>query len=183
MTAHYWEGPGSNRVGFVLSTPGKDEENAQRPAAGSTGENMDAILYHLNKWNPMIFPSTDRYGYLITNASTKVMYAGIDDGKTEDQKYNIITSANIKRLNKQLAKCDVIILCGDKAHLIEPYLVDKIALKVPHLGGKGLHNKYNNKHPALVGINNGMQREIVRYKLCADDIINQLEDALKLNKL
>jgi hypothetical protein len=178
MTAHYWKGPENNKTGFVLSTPGKDEENAGRPAAGATGENMNAILSHLNKWNPIIFPSADRYQYLITNASAKIMYAGKGDGKTQDQDCNIIATANIQRLNKQLARCEVIILCGDKAHLIEQHMIGKIVVKTPHLGGKGLHNKYNNRHPSLTGINDGKQRDIVRCRLCAENIICQLEEAL-----
>lgn len=176
MAAHYWEGRENNKIGFVLSTPGKDEENAERPAAGATGENMNAILNHLNKWNAILFPSADRYQYLITNASTKIMHAGKGDGKTQDQDSNITAKANIERLNKQLARCEVIILCGDKAQLIEQHLTGKNIVKTPHLGGKGLHNKYSNRHPSLTGIIDGKQRDIARLRLCAELIISQLKE-------
>ena len=141
---------------------------------------MNAILTHLNNWNAILFPSADRYQYRITNASTKIMYAGKGDGKTQDQDSNIIAKANIDRINKQLSRCEVIILCGAKAQLIEQHLIGRIVVKTPHLGGKGLHNEYNNRHPSLTGIKDGKQREIVRHRLCAEKIIGQIEEQLTI---
>ncbi|WP_224981298.1 uracil-DNA glycosylase family protein [Geomonas agri] len=181
MDSHYWEGPENNKIGFVLSTPGQDEENAKRPAAGATGENMNSILTHLHNWNAALFPSTDRYQYRITNASTKIMYAGKGDGKTQDEDSNIITKTNIDRINEQMSICEVIILCGAKAQLIENHIIGRIVVKAPHLGAKGLHNEYNNRHPDLIVINDGKLREITRHKLCAERIISQIEEQLTIN--
>jgi hypothetical protein len=178
MAVHYWEGPANNKIGFVLSTPGKDEENAECPAAGVTGDNMNAILTHLNNWNPIFFSSADRYHYLITNASTKIMHAAKDDGKTQDLDSNITARANVERLNKELAKCEIVILCGAKAHLLEQHLIGKIIVKTPHLGNLGLRNEYNNRHHRLKGINEGKRRDVVRQSLCAENIICQLEESL-----
>lgn len=180
MPAHIWEGPANNKIGFVLSTPGEEEGNADRPAAGATGDNMDAILKHLNAWNPVIFSSSDRYQYLITNASTKIMYARKDGGKTQDLDSNITTITNVERLKTELAKCEVVILCGDKAHLLEQHMIGKIVVKTPHLGNIGLHNEYNNRHSSLKGINEGKQRDVIRRRLCADNIIGQLKEPLTI---
>jgi len=74
-----------NKVAFVFSCPGQSEEKAQKPAAGQTGKNLDALLVYLNKKNSTIFRDTDRYEYRITNAWDKVEFKS-RTGRTEATK-------------------------------------------------------------------------------------------------
>src|SRR5688572_4245323 len=113
VPVHLNKGDSKNKIGFVLSTPGKAESTAERPAAGATGDNMNAILTILNASDPVNFPCVDRYYYLITNASTKVMHGAIGNGKTEDSDTNITDQNNVDRIRTEVAHCVIVILCGD----------------------------------------------------------------------
>ncbi|GHU25843.1 hypothetical protein AGMMS50256_01360 [Betaproteobacteria bacterium] len=178
MTIHFCKGDAQNKVAFILSTPGKLEEEAGCPAAGDTGNNINAILGLLNKSDPIHFPNIDRYRYLITNASTKVMHSAKDNKKTEDTDSNITEQQNINRIRMEVKHCTIVILCGGKANLLAPYLSDKILIKTPHLGYKGLHNKFKNDAPCLKGLSTGKERDAIRLKLCAEEISNQLHISL-----
>ena len=183
MPVHFCKGDSKNKIGFVLSTPGKAECKAERPASGETGDNMNAILKILNTSDPVNFPSTNRYYYLITNASTKVMYAAKDNGKTEDLDSNITDKGNLDRIRREVADCVIVILCGDKAHLLATYLNGKSIIKMPHPSNKGLRTKYNNDTPNLRGISNGKDRDLARLKLCADSISSQVSLPIKAARM
>ena len=174
MSVHICKGEANNKIGFVLSTPGKIESEAGCPAAGDTGDNMKAILEILNLIEPKIFPSTDRYHYLITNASIKVMYASKDKGKTEDTDSSIIEQMNLDRIRREITHCEILILCGEKAHLLETHLSEKFIIKTPHLGNRGLRNRYKNDDPCLKGMGVAKDRDFVRWRLCAENILEQL---------
>jgi len=177
MTAHFQHGNPTNCVAFILSTPGESEEKANGPAAGETGDNIDDILKHLNFGAPHHFPSLDRSFYLITNASTKVMYAAKDNKRTEDKDEAIIDSCNIERVLDEVENCSTVILCGDKAELLAPYLDTKRVARAHHLGNKGLRNAYKNSHSLLKDIKAGADRDKRRKQLCAQKILEQLSDA------
>jgi hypothetical protein len=179
VAAHFWRGNQSNTVAFVFSTPGSFEEKAERPVAGKTGENLNEILLHLNNTDPMYFPWTDRYNYLITNATTTIMHARTEGKKTEETKLNVLKQSNINRLLSELRDCKVVILCGKNAGLLAPSLLERIVIQTPHLGGSGLHNKYPNNSPELNGITSGNKRDVVRLKLCALEISTKLRATLQ----
>ena len=67
-TLVYHPGLHDVRTAFVLAVPGRKDRDAERPAAGDTGKNLDRILIQLNIRNPAAFPSTHRYDYRIANA-------------------------------------------------------------------------------------------------------------------
>ena len=178
MPAHLCKGDPNNKVAFILSTPGKFEGEAECPAAGDTGDNMNAILKLLNQSDPIQFPSVDRYQYLITNASTKVMYSRNGDKRTEDADCNINETKNVNRIRMEVENCTIIVLCGQKAGLLAPNLSDKILIRTSHLGNKGLRNKFKNDAPCLQGISTGKERDAARLRLCADGISEQLRTLL-----
>ena len=174
MPVHLCKGDANNQVAFVLSTPGKFEGEAKCPVAGDTGDNMNAILKFLNQSDSIHFPNTDRYQYLITNASTKVMHSTNDDKRTEDADSNITETNNINRVRMEVKNCTIVILCGQKANLLAPYLSEKVLIRTSHLGNKGLRNKFKNDDPCLKGIKTGKERDAARLKFCADEISEQL---------
>ncbi len=122
MPIHICNGNAHNKIAFILSVSGKLEGEAELPAIGDTGKNMNAILEILNINNPVHFPSIDRYQYLITNASTKVIHSGKDNGKSEDLNSNITEHKNVNRILREVEKHTIVILCGEKAKLLAPYL-------------------------------------------------------------
>lgn len=174
MPVHLCKGDANNKVAFVLSTPGKLEGEAECPAAGDTGDNMNAILTFLNQSDPIHFPNIDRYQYLITNASTKVMHSTNDDKRTEDADSNITEAKNINRIRMEVENCTIVILCGQKANLLAPHLSEKVLIRTSHLGNKGLRNKFKNDAPCLKGIKTAKERDAARLKFCADEISEQL---------
>jgi uracil-DNA glycosylase len=175
VSAHFWPGSVGNTIVFILSCPGEEEMKAGRPAAGKTGENMDGILSFLNVIDRNLFPSNDRYHYRITNASKEIIFAAEDSTLTEDARLNITIRTNIARVRREIGTCEVVILCGKRAHLLEPFLLDKKIAKTPHLGDKGLRNEYLNSSPVLKGIKSGHDRDVARKKLCAEEIREQLK--------
>lgn len=174
MPVHLCKGDAQNKVAFILSTPGKLEGEAECPAAGATGDNMNAILEFLNKSDSIHFPNIDRYRYLITNASTKVMHSVKDNKKTEDADSNVTEPENINRIRREVKNCTIVILCGEKAILLGPHLSEKFLIKTSHLGNKGLRNRFRNDTPCLKGIVTGKERDSARLEFCAKDISDQL---------
>jgi hypothetical protein len=134
MSSYFNQGISTNRVAFVLSAPGKAEQ--EKPASGNTGTNMNDILGYLNKLDSKIFPEIDRYCYLITNACTRTMYK-LQDGKTECGDNEVLESSNIDRIIAELKNHSIVILCGAKSHLLKIYLKDKTVEETKHLGDKG----------------------------------------------
>lgn len=179
MATHYNKGNETNKIAFILSTPGKAEGVAGRPASGETGDNLNAILENLNKLEPSLFVSTDRYDYLITNASTKVMHSSKSNGRTENSNLNITASINVDRIQNEVNDCSIIILCGKKAELLSDYLHDKTLIRIPHLGNKGLRNKYKNSFPLLSGLKTAADRDAARLRLCGESILEQLHNEKK----
>ena len=177
MPVHLCKGDAQNKVAFILSTPGKLEEEAEYPAAGDTGDNMNAILELLNKSDPNHFPNINRYRYLITNASTNVMHSAKGDKKTEEADSNITEPQNICRVRMEVGHCTIVILCGQKANLLAPHLKEKVLIRTSHLGNKGLRNKFKNKAPLLKGMSTGKERDAARLKLCAQEISDQLRSS------
>lgn len=172
MSSHLNKGNTNNQIAFVLSTPGQAEK--ELPASGETGENMNGILIYLNALDAQKFPVTDRYHYLITNACTHTMFQ-TKDNATECKDNEIIQIININRIEKELENHTIIVLCGNKAHLLESCLINKTVIKVSHLGNKGLRNKYPNNSKELAGLKIGQDRETKRQELVAKDIYEQLQ--------
>jgi uracil-DNA glycosylase len=108
----------NNRVAFVFSCPGQDEERYGRPCVGRTGDNLDKLIDELHRLNSEMFPNRGRYNYTIMNASDKVHYETLDK-RTEPTDAEVLTPKNIERLSGELelSKAEIVIACGKKAKL------------------------------------------------------------------
>lgn len=138
-TCHFNMGKKKNKVAFVFSCPGQNEEKAQKPVAGQSGKNLDTLLVYLNKKNSTIFRYTDRYSYRITNAWDTVEFVS-RTGRTEATKKEISTKENISRVKKELDGMDIVIFFGEKAQRIKN-LIDfsGIILTIRHLSPKSIN--------------------------------------------
>ena len=175
MNNHFWPGrPTSNTVAFIFSAPGRMEEGSGRPVTGDTGSNMDQILQNLNQLDPLTFPSNDRYDYLITNSSHRVLYAKKDNGQTEDKIKYVTAPKNIERVLKEIGGCSIVILCGKRAQKLQKYIEGKKVIVTFHFGNKGLRNHYPNRHQEMIGLDS-KGREAKRRQLCAELILSNLQ--------
>jgi hypothetical protein len=98
------------------------------------------------------------------------------DNATECKDEDISERSNITRIKKELKNHAIIILCGNKAHLLQHYLKNKIVITVPHLGNKGLNNTYPNRR--LLQEKTSKDRHAKRYALVAKDIYDQLQNQI-----
>lgn len=112
------EGRKISPVGFVFACPGQKEQAAKKVVAGSTGNNLNLLLSSLSKSsNPAIralFPSSDRYDYLITNASNIIHYPALD-GRSLPCRKEYMSEENIARLCGELANLKYVIALGAQA--------------------------------------------------------------------
>lgn len=125
LTVPYNKGKGISTAGFMFACPGQKEMNAGRVVAGTTGKNLDRLLAILaaseNEDVRRLFPSSDRYDYLITNASNIVHYPALDatslPSKREYQRPD-----NLARLRDELKDLDYLITFGEQAHIASELL-------------------------------------------------------------
>ena len=79
----YNPGKSISPVAFMFACPGQKEQKAGRVVSGMTGKNLNTLLSILmkskNEKIRALFPSEDRYDYLITNASDTVHYPALDN--------------------------------------------------------------------------------------------------------
>ena len=169
MANYFWDGEKGYSVGFVFSAPGRMENESGRPVSGETGSNMDHILQELNLLDPVTFPSCNRYDYLITNSSPRVLYAKQDHGRTEAKVSDITNPNNIERVLRDINSCSIVVLCGVRAKNIQKYIKDKKIILCCHFGNKGLRNHYPNSHEEMKGLDSS-ERERKRRQLCAKSI-------------
>lgn len=173
-STHLWLGHQSCITAFVLSTPGKKEQLATKPASGDTGENILCALNYLNKWLTEYFPSIDIDYYRITNSTIHVMYAAKDNGRTEANALKVLDVENIDRIKNEVKDKHVVILCGKNAQLITSHLPNKIVIDVCHPGNKGINNTYANKHGEIKVLPDSHSRRLKRLELWAIEIIKRI---------
>lgn len=123
----YNKGNGVSPVAFIFACPGQKEEIAGRVVAGATGKNLDRLLAVLsgssNEQIKTLFPSTNRYDYLITNASEIIHYPALDDLSLPSKK-EYAEEGNIKRLCEELSDIKYVFAFGQQAKDVS-LLVDK----------------------------------------------------------
>ena len=141
-SAHFNQGKLS--TAFVFSAPGAKEEEAQCPVVGATGDNLSWALQDLVNNDSKRFPSTNRYDYRLTNAFVHPLSKGAD-GRTEASKAEILNPANIARVKRDLAGCDVVILCGARAGFLLEHLKDlpSTVVEASHTSNQALVAKHN----------------------------------------
>lgn len=174
-TPHYEKGSES-KIAVVLSCPGQDEEKAQKPAAGQTGNNLENVLnilrdtYGLNNF--------ERGKITITNAWSQVEYENKTKRSQADNK-EILEENNLNRLADEIKDItDFILCCGDKAKIAVLALQQQGKfnqncgiLEVPHLGNQGMNATIKED------INSN---EIISYKKASD---KPKEEARSLKKI
>jgi uracil-DNA glycosylase len=174
-SAHYSRG--TLQVAFVLSAPGEAEEHRKRPAAGSTGENINSALTFLNSIDPLTFASKSRYDYRITNAWASVLSASRGDGRTEPSPSEVRQSSNVERVRSEVSGCTLLILCGDRPAILSKSLAfpARRVVVVSHIGNKALNRKYSS-----VGTKEEttpLARRIIRTEYWARSILTALTAA------
>lgn len=145
LTVPYNKGKGISTVGFMFACPGQKEMNDGCVVAGTTGKNLDRLLAILvaseNEDIRRLFPSSDRYDYLITNASNIVHYPALDaTSLPSNREYQ--HPDNLARLRDELKGLDYLITFGVQAHIASELLKDPTRscapiaahlIRLPHL--------------------------------------------------
>lgn len=118
---------------------------AHRPVAGVTGKNLQFALEFLTVKDPSLFSSTDRYAYRITNAFMQPLARAHGDKRSEASASEILDQRNIRRVAKEVKGCATVVLCGNRSHLLAPYLrsVGFRVVEVAHTSNQGLVSKHN----------------------------------------
>lgn len=141
-TPAFHSGPQSVRTAFVLAVPGRKEREAERPAAGDTGDNLDRILIHLNRHDPEAYPSICRYDYWIANALATIMFG---DNSMSDLA-DVREPNSLARLAEQLKGMTTVVALSATA--MEG--VTRVGLHPTH--SHAVHpgmRRLNNYHPGL----------------------------------
>lgn len=141
----YQKGPQNSKVAFVFSCPGRHEEEAKRPAAKATGNNLAVLLEILNESNALNY-ALEREKITIANAWAKVEYRSATQ-RTEATSEEVLQAENINRLANELAHVsEYIICCGEKAKIAvcaanSTKLINKNCklIFVNHIGNSGLN--------------------------------------------
>jgi hypothetical protein len=131
-------------VAFVFSAPGTAELRAAKPVAGKTGENLELALKHLHRAHTTLFPSSHRYDYRITNASSEPISVSLGDASSEARGSDIRDARNVERVLRELEGCHLAVLGGNRAGSLTRAITDSgmRAVRVPHVGNKGLNSSF-----------------------------------------
>ncbi len=132
MKIEYNKGKNISPVAFMFACPGQKEQAAGRVVAGSTGKNLNTLLSILaeseNEKVRALFPSADRYDYLITNSSDIVHYPALDKTSLPSKKeYN--DEANLSRLYTELKNIKYVIAFGAQAKDVSRLVDNKYQLQ------------------------------------------------------
>lgn len=114
----YNKGKNISPVAFMFACPGQKEQAAGKVVAGATGKNLNMLLSILmeseNEKIRALFPSDDRYDYLITNSSDTVHYPALDNTSLPP-KSEYSNDANLNRLYSELDHMKYVIAFGAQA--------------------------------------------------------------------
>lgn len=117
-TVKYNKGKGISKVGFIFACPGQKEQAANKVVAGSTGKSLNTLLSILKESNDecirSLFPSDDRYDYLITNASELIHYPAYD-GTSLPKRSEYKTPENLTRISGEVDSLEYVIAFGQQA--------------------------------------------------------------------
>lgn len=133
---------------FILSCPGQKEFKDDKSCRGQTGKNLDAFINRLNADFSDVFQDTDRYSYVILNASDKVHFEELtSDSEPNDFEITIKVDNDLKDPNKKglIQNAKLIFCFGGKAKKYYDKIKEQLdEVKKPieccHLGTRGLNN-------------------------------------------
>ena len=127
------------KVAVVFSCPGRHEEIAGRPAAKTTGKNLEILLSLLSR--ALDRSDLARSDITITNAWPCVEYQA-KTGRSEATAHELKAAYNLQRLERELEDItDFVIFCGAKARYVAQCLKlkhDPKFVYIRHLGSRGL---------------------------------------------
>lgn len=183
----YNHGRNISPVGFVFACPGRRELLAQKVVAGSTGNNLNRLLASLFRSSDphvaSLFPSSNRYDYLITNTSDIVHYPALD-GQSLPSKKEYMSPQNIERLCAELADLKIIIAFGAQAKDVLSEVQRRheneqtFITSLPHLSFLSLNQISHdvNESKILPGAKDGTDRRIEVVKAMLE---KQIQDILR----
>lgn len=171
----------NNSIVFIFACPGIEEFIGNKPCCGQTGDNLDVFIGLLNKDFPDVFQDTDRYSYVILNASDKVHFDELTSN-SEPYESEIKTKVDndLKDPNKKglIQNAKLIFCFGGKAKKYYDKIKEQLdEVKKPieccHLGARGLNNcedltTYLNEHKILEKLSKEEK------KLSLEDKVNYL---------
>jgi len=171
-TPHHWRG--QLPVAFVFSVPGAHERFAGRPVAGATGENLSFALGYLHFELPAVFSSTDRYAYRITNAYGKPIAKSLGNASSQASDSQVQAPENIARVLSELDGCNLVILCGLKAQLLEESIHQpgRTVVRSWHTSNQALSNKFRSLEVSRLP--EPYARRQLRARLWAQELLNSL---------
>lgn len=115
---YFNKGTDISYVAFMFACPGQKEEKAGKVVAGNTGKNLNLLLSVLsaseNENIRALFPSENRYDYLITNSSDIIHYPALD-GTSLPSKSEYADDANLNRLFHELENSKYVVAFGNQA--------------------------------------------------------------------
>jgi len=143
---HYNKGEGISPIAFMFACPGRREVECGRVVSGVTGKNLDKLLAILsvseNETIRGLFPSPNRYDYLITNASDHAHYPALD-GISLPRKSEYLQPSNLARLKTELKTVKYLFAFGEQARAVSKALkedcgsanspIEFVVIRVPHL--------------------------------------------------
>lgn len=177
-----WTNRESN-VCFVLSCPGERELVKGKVCAGQTGENLGYILSYLHGKKEEIFPSKNRYDYIIINASDKVHFHELT-GNSEASREEIKDKKNIQRIKDifNAKQIEYVILFGKKAQSIRTIIEENdkkmIFVDSIHLSNQSINSyDYTEEEKGMINqLDNSEKRKKRRLELIADIILKALSE-------
>jgi len=152
----YFEKGRKSEVAVVLSCPGSREERNNRPASGTTGDNLNLLLAKLG---PVLgLDHLVRDDVTVTNTFTGVEYRR-GTGRSEASFEEILRNENIRRLESELADIsELVIFCGARANKVAARVSLRIGTKsvcLPHLGMQGINQiKYDRNGVPIFSVAN-----------------------------
>lgn len=183
--------PGKNisPVAFMFACPGQKEQQAGKVVAGVTGKNLNKLLEILSKSEDekirALFPSTDRYDYLITNSSDKIHYPAYDSTSLP-KKSEYSDDANLNRLYNELDHIEYVIAFGAQAKDVSKLIEYKYELRevsprpkfitsLPHLSLLSLNQIKNDVNDTRIEYGDP-QATYKRLEVVAQRLINALSE-------
>lgn len=160
-----------NRIAFVFSCPGKEEQDNNKPVAGKTGCNLELLLKELKKRDFIKEDFRDRYDFIITNSHNEVHYKALNN-RTEPLNSKIKEESNLSRLKKELKDAEIIICFGKKSKYALHQIKDKLDEEAKILYSRHLGLMSLNQIKLEKGITNRTEERI---KILAKDLIKQFQ--------
>ncbi len=173
---------GSLPLVFVLCVPGTYEARQLKPASGDTGVNLESALLLLHRARPILFASTHRYDYRISNAFPSPISVALGHKRSEPSNSQVVSQSNVARILREIEGCSHVVICGRKAKLLLPAILGtgKAIVATAHVGNKGLNTTFRLSEAEAAAP--AIARRQRRVKLWVTDVLSQLNGLPDVNE-